>query len=350
MIFSRSAAAPLAAAFAAALSLSACGAVLHQNEGDVLFRLGSTLEPPRRAADYAGYFAPYALLAAKAYDDLDPAAPGKQPGSKLDFGDAAGPALKWLEEWRYAGGEVGPLPCRGGGKECGALEGLQYMIWTHGKGVCDEIVIAFRGTDFKSEDDWKSNLRWLRRGLGEYDQYEQVQEHIKRIVTTRMMAQACYRRGQTKLTAVGHSLGGGLAQNAAYVDARIQRVYAFDPSFVTGYYDVHTQAQSAVLKKLEIDRVYEHGEILAYGRYVLRRLYPPSPCNPQVRNVRFNRASGNLVDQHNMAQLAAELTRLAGPPAAARAKMRNVAPLPVAPPEARQAAGCDAAMVAWIRE
>ena len=44
--------------------------------------------------------------------------------------------------------------------------------------------------------------------------------------------------GPTQITAVGHSLGGGLAQLAAYSDPRIRRVYAFDPSMVTGYYSV----------------------------------------------------------------------------------------------------------------
>ena len=61
-----------------------------------------------------------------------------------------------------------------------------------------------------------------------YDQYDQVRDHIGDFVA-HIEHDGCFRPGATQITAVGHSLGGGLAQLAAYADPKIRRVYAFDP-------------------------------------------------------------------------------------------------------------------------
>ena len=98
-------------------------------------------------------------------------------------------------------------------------------------------VVAFRGTVGGNKGDWESNFHWILRAFPIYDQYDQVRDHVGDFIG-HIESDPCYRRGPTQITAVGHSLGGGLAQLAAYSDPRIRRVYAFDPSMVTGYYSV----------------------------------------------------------------------------------------------------------------
>ena len=49
----------------------------------------------------------------------------------------------------------------------------------------------------------------------------------------------------------------GLAQLAAYSDRRIRRVYAFDPSMVTGFYSVDPPNRDRNVRGLGIERVYE---------------------------------------------------------------------------------------------
>jgi pimeloyl-ACP methyl ester carboxylesterase len=127
------------------------------------------------------------------------------------------------------------------------------------------------------------------------------------------------------ITAVGHSLGGGLAQQAAYADGRIRLVFAFDPSFVTAYSD--TPALSAINSRgLKIDRVYEHGEILAYARFLQRQILPASACDPQIRTVRFNLLDGVPIVQHNMAAITARLIENAGTPITWRARRHAALP------------------------
>jgi hypothetical protein len=200
------------------------------------------------------------------------------------------------------------------------IDGLGIQIWARRDGACGEMVIAFRGTDFEQEEDWISNLRWVTRVLPLHDQYEQVQEHINKLIDDGIQKMGCKPR---RITAVGHSLGGGLAQHAAYAQRapRITHVFGFDPSFVTGYFDRHIDpARRAIVEqKLKIDRVYEHGEILAYPRFVLRHIYPLSACGPQIRSIRFNFLDGDVRSQHSIVRLTQAL--LVNSPAAVPRKV-----------------------------
>jgi len=69
---------------------------------------------------------------------------------------------------------------------------------------------------------------------------------------------------------------------------------------VTGYYSVDPLHRDQNVKGLRMERVYEHGEILAYGRYIIRQFIPLSPCNPRVVSVRFNVIHGSPIGQHSL--------------------------------------------------
>jgi pimeloyl-ACP methyl ester carboxylesterase len=158
--------------------------------------------------------------------------------------------------------------------------------------------------------DWESNFHWILRAFPIYDQYEQVRDHVGDFIG-RIERDKCYRAGSTEIIAVGHSLGGGLAQLAAYSDRRIRRVYAFDPSMVTGFYSVDPPNRDRNVQGLGIERVYEFGEVLAYGRLIMLHYIPLSPCNPRVVSVRFRVFRGAPIALHSLTDLDNGLLRVA---------------------------------------
>src|SRR5208282_3435766 len=263
----------------------------------------------QKAGPVAARVLPYALLAEQSYDPRvytnRRAAPRATACGANDPKDCEARAddqraARWLDEWRYVWGCDGPDQCQV--RTAGQSEpvgGLGVQIWAR-KGVrCPEAVIAFRGTVGGNKGDWESNFHWILRAFPIYDQYDQVRDHVGDFIG-RIERDKCYRAGPSQITAVGHSLGGGLAQLAAYSDPRIRRVYAFDPSIVTGYYSVDPLHRDQNVKGLRMERVYEHGEILAYGRYIIRQFIPLSPCNPRVVSVRFNVIHGSPIAQHSL--------------------------------------------------
>ncbi len=115
------------------------------------------------------------------------------------------------------------------------------------------------------------------------------------------------------IVATGHSLGGGLAQHAAYTDKRIGYVYAFDPSPVTEFFGVPLPVRSAAKEDLGIDRIYEAGEILSLPRYLASGIFPTSQCHPRVRIVRFAVVNApSFIERHRIRNLSEGLAKLAG--------------------------------------
>lgn len=107
-----------------------------------------------------------------------------------------------------------------------------------------------------------------------------------------------------KIFAAGHSLGGGLAQHAGYSAYGISDVYAFNPSPVTGFYSIEAHVREKIVKNLRVLRMYEHGEVLAYCRLVLRPFYPLSYRDPSIVEIRFNFGTGDAVSEHSMTMFA----------------------------------------------
>lgn len=200
-------------------------------------------------------------------------------------------------------------------------EGMVMEVWEK-ESSPPIIAVVFRGTEFTSWRDWESNLRWFR-GLGRFipffeDQYTLVSKKVGREFIARL-AQMGSNRKEVRIVATGHSLGGGLAQHFAYslppVEAgdgapvhRVAKVYAFDPSPVTGWSSVDREVRTTNARGLETDRIFEHGEVLAYIRLLLGYVNPPSAVNPSIRQIRYNfSSSANIFKSHSMRLLACAL-------------------------------------------
>ena len=59
---------------------------------------------------------------------------------------------------------------------------------------------------------------------------------------------------------------------------------------------------------LIIYRIYEHGELLAYVRLMMKLIFPISHANPQIMEARFNFVGKNPISQHNMKKLVEKMT------------------------------------------
>ncbi|HEY6833025.1 MAG TPA: lipase [Pseudolabrys sp.] len=313
-----------------------------RNPERVAVGIGTAAYVDKAAPPYAALYLPYAQMASLAYSDRQflthqatPNCPDeallRSPAlvdathSAADNQRLAGWLVSLNRHWQCLFGGIGPLDCPRG-IQC--VEGLQYQVWR--RRDCSEAVIAFRGTDGNEIGDWISNLRWfIARPV--FDEYDQVQTAIPGIID-KLTSSGCRPR---RIIATGHSLGGGLGQHVAYADSRIDYVYAFDPSPVTGFFAVPLPVRMKAAEKLGIDRVYESGEVLSLPRYLTSGIFPTSRCRPRVRIVRFSTVTApSLLERHRIANLTEGLEQLA-----ARGTPR---PLPVAYNEARTCTFADA--------
>lgn len=310
---------------ALALVALALGACATQPRDQVEVGVGTQAPISAKARDYAALYTPYAMMATAAYSDTpvldkatlcpDTTLLAKRTLAKDDNDYKFHFTVRdWVHElkhrhWYCLSGVVGPLPCPPKlGKKCHPVDGLEYHVWRRMRGDrCAEVVIAFRGSDKNDLGDWVSNFRWLNRLALKFDQYSQVQDHITDVV--RSIKRNVCPGPDTQFVSAGHSLGGGLAQQAAYAqaDGSIKYVYAFDPSPVTGFFDVSELVREHSTKGLGIDRAYEQGEILMLPRLIIENIFPPAECGPRIRSVRFNLLHGAPASQHSIAALTKEM-------------------------------------------
>lgn len=192
------------------------------------------------------------------------------------------------------------------------VPGFQYTVWRNkALNKNKEVSIAFRGTDPKEIADWYSNLRWITRFVPvTWDQYDQTRDLITGVDGKKGLIDKIQDVvGKDAIISTnGHSLGGGLAQQAAYVSDSIKTVYAFDPSSVTGFYSVDATERKKNQQGLSIFRIYERGEVLAILRWGMSKIYPIAVSNPKISEVRYNFKHGeNAVTEHSMRDLACSL-------------------------------------------
>ena len=162
-------------------------------------------------------------------------------------------------------------------------DGLVYRIFFN---ATDNImVVAFRGST-KAPGDWLTNARWLTRFNPFHDDhYDVVNDQIDELLIS---ASQVAGSSEPRIITTGHSLGGGLASQAAYATSRISEVIVINSSPVTGFYGVVPAERKKNKQDMVIARLFEHGEILAIPRLALRAIYRLSHQHPEIVEARFN--------------------------------------------------------------
>ena len=270
------------------------------------------LSPPQPALPEARRDLDFALLSQAAYDQTPYGMKNKKENMRNAEGDLKGQGWSF---WPPFGESTG-LPQK--------LENvhLRAQVWINESE--NAVAVTFGGTVVGNEMDWISNFRWfIPLDKDEYTLTVEafgpafVEEFVKNI--RRQMREP----DSIRLYSTGHSLGGGLAQQFAYSlplspdVPRVRKVFAFDPSPVTGYFSVNPGVRDKNKTGLLIDRIYERGEILAYLRSIMNFLHTPSARNAEIRHVRYNLfPTVNPFSGHSITELAAMLWDLVNPPSA----------------------------------
>lgn len=250
----------------------------------------------------------YAWISEAAYRKMAAAHPRRRPRDAKTDNELADNAVEVLQKHGWTLWK--DFPDDGLLKKI-SVSHLRVEVWENR--TTNSIVVGFGGTVFKSGKDWKSNLRWfLPKHKDEYTEIVGVLgPAFKNALDQRVETWVTAQGASVTLYATGHSLGGGLAQQFAYAlplgraQLRVQHVYAFDPSPVTGYFSVDKRLREVNRVGLYIDRIYERGEVLALVRSLTSLFLKPSALNPTIRGVRYNLfPSCNPVHSHSMTELA----------------------------------------------
>jgi Lipase (class 3) len=173
---------------------------------------------------------------------------------------------------------------------------LRAEVWANPE--LRQVVVAFGGTAGTNLQDWKANFRWILKPIGTYDEYDLLSDLFVPLFVETFKRKQAFPDGEwlakAKVVSVGHSLGGGLAQQFSYAlnsrggTPRVENVYAFDPSPVSGKRGVDNWEKAA--NGLTINRIYNRGEILASVRSMLFWKDLPEAQGQQWIDIRYKDA------------------------------------------------------------
>lgn len=171
---------------------------------------------------------------------------------------SANPAAGYWERWVPKSSAIKDKPA------ClnDLRSGLFYETYVHRgpDGKIAEAVLAYRGTenrDGQTVKDWGTDLANF---FGfEPAQYALARDSVENLVDHLYRDNADIKM---PIYAVGHSLGGGLAQQAGYLSKGITEVFAFNTSPVTNW--SHLRSAGLIQQGYPIiHRIHEGGEALA---------------------------------------------------------------------------------------
>jgi hypothetical protein len=172
-------------------------------------------------------------------------------------------------------------------------------------------VIAFRGTENRRGQrflDWKTNLA---AAFGfEPAQYAHVRENLPFLIQALKDDSNRDPNADFKIYAVGHSLGGGLAQLASYVSSDIQEAFVFNASPVTGWtYAAYKSKQFKLKPYPQIHRITQGGEALELPRFFANLATNPRFGRHDIR-IHFDDTDGENRGPHSMQLLACGFAEL----------------------------------------
>lgn len=138
-----------------------------------------------------------------------------------------------------------------------------YVYATTKEGPPQEAVIAFRGTENRAGQtllDWTTSFS-AAVGI-EPRQYAEARTRVLSLIDQLQAA-----NGEVKIYVTGHSLGGGLAQQAGYLSKSVKEVFTFNTSPVTNW--TNLRFEGLVEQGFPIiHRIYHGGEFLELPRFI----------------------------------------------------------------------------------
>lgn len=223
------------------------------------------------------------------------------------------------------------------------VPGLAIDVWRRksdpvGESPVVEYAFVYRGT--AGTGGWFSNFRALTAFTpAVWDQYKQAEiaskDLISQIDKLHERSDELFKREaptRVRVTAVGHSLGGGLAKYVFMRIPQVTKVVAFDPSPVDGSshftpfeFSDHKKAKGLMERQMVLDArrrpldrddrssdtsifvLYEEGSAMTTFAGCASGPIWGSEGGPVVRCESLNLSRGNMFRQHNMAQLACKL-------------------------------------------
>jgi hypothetical protein len=267
---------------------------------------------PQPAQASAAEDLPYAMLSFAAY--ADPSSENQKDVATLREAQA-GLGEQWCRWPDFPGADLQT--------EMKSVH-LRAQVWE--KQSDHLIVVTFGGTVATNLDDWKSNAHWTH--LFGKDEYTVLNDAFvgafAKELARKIQHSGPRDRSSLRLHATGHSLGAGLAEKFAYSlpaaefqIPHVEKVYAFDPSPVTSFLNTKGNLRKENKRGLEIDRIFERGEVLAILRAITAVFHKPPRANPKVTQFRYNLFGNdrfgltNPIASHSIEKLAERLQRVA---------------------------------------